>query len=57
MQKGGKKQRGRPKASAGIPLKNTKTGPLCLMLKSSVREWAAEFNPLMESWRQHKLYA
>lgn len=38
MQKGGKKQGGRPKASAGIPLKNTKTGLLRLMLRSSVRE-------------------
>lgn len=38
MQKEGEKQGGRPKASAGIPLKNTKTGLLCLMLKSSVRE-------------------
>lgn len=41
MQKGGKKQGGRPKASAGIPLKSTKTGILRLMLKSSVREGMA----------------
>lgn len=38
MQKGEKKQGGRPKASAGVPLKNTKDGLLCLMLKSSVRK-------------------
>lgn len=57
MQKGGKKRGGRPKASAGIPLKNTKTGPLYLMLKSSVREWRAAFNPLIESWRQQMLNA
>lgn len=42
MQKGGKKQGGRPKASAGIPLKNIKTGLLCLMLKSSVKEGTAD---------------
>lgn len=38
MQKGEKKLRGLPKASAGIPLRNTKAGLLCMMLKSSVRE-------------------
>lgn len=38
MQKRKKKHRGMPKASAGIPLKNTKAGLLCLMLKSSVRK-------------------
>lgn len=42
MQKGGKKQGGRPKASAGIPLKNIKTGLLSLMLKSSVKEGMAD---------------
>lgn len=38
MQKGDQEQGGRPKAGAGIPLKNTKAGLLCLMLKSSVRK-------------------
>lgn len=33
MQKGGYEAGWEPKASAGIPLKNTKTGLLCLMLK------------------------
>lgn len=37
MQKGEKKQVRSPKASAGIPLKDTKAGLLCLMLKSYVR--------------------
>lgn len=51
MQNGGKKQGGRPKTRAGIPLKNTMTGLLCLMLKRTVREgWWAAFNPLRGSW-------
>lgn len=38
MQKEERSKGGRLKASAGIPLKNTKTDLLCLMLKRSVGE-------------------
>lgn len=48
----GKRQGGRHKASAGIPLKNMRTSLLCLILKCSVREGVVGFNPFTESWRQ-----